>query len=132
MTSQAPTLSTSIKAEVSKAYEAWDAAFNKADAKALAAAYLTSAKVLPPTHEVVSGAADIEAFFAGLFSTGYTDHNLTIIDGGRDDKIVYSAATWSATGKGADGAPQTAGGIAIHVFERQADGSLKLRLHTFN
>jgi ketosteroid isomerase-like protein len=132
MTSQAPSFSTSIKAEVSRVYEAWDAAFNKADAKALAAVYLPSAKVLPPTHEVVSGAADIEAFFAGLFSNGYTDHTLAIIDGGGDDKIVYGAATWSATGKGADGAPQTAGGIAIHVFERQADGSLKLRLHTFN
>jgi ketosteroid isomerase-like protein len=131
MTSQAPSFSTRVKAEVSKVYEAWDATFNKADAKALAAAYLTSAKVLPPTHEVVSGAADIEAFFAGLFSSGYTDHNLTIIDGGGDDKIVCSA-TWSATGKGADGAPQTAGGIAAHVFERQADGSLKIRLHTFN
>jgi ketosteroid isomerase-like protein len=132
MTSQTPSFSISLKAEVSKAYEAWDAAFNKADAKALAAAYLPSAKVLPPTHEVLSGAADIEAFFAGLFSSGYTDHNLTIIDGGGDDKIVYSAATWSATGKGTDGAPQTAEGIATHVFERQADGSLKLRLHTFN
>jgi ketosteroid isomerase-like protein len=132
MTSQASSFSTSIKAEVSRVYEAWDAAFNKADAKALAAAYLPSAKVLPPTHEVVSGAADIEAFFAGLFSNGYTDHTLAIIDGGGDDKIVYGAATWSATGKGADGAPQTAAGIATHVFERQADGSLKLRLHTFN
>jgi ketosteroid isomerase-like protein len=132
MTSQAPSFSTSIKAEVSGVYEAWDAAFNKADAKALAAVYLPSAKVLPPTHEVVSGAADIEAFFAGLFSNGYTDHTLAIIDGGGDDKIVYGAATWSATGKGADGAPQTAAGIATHVFERQADGSLKLRLHTFN
>ena len=30
------------------------------------------------------------------------------------------------------GLAQTAGGIATHVFERQADGSLKLRLHTFN
>ena len=132
MTSQGPSFSTSIKAEVSKAYEAWDAAFNKADAKALAAAYLPSAKVLPPTHEVLSGAADIEAFFGGLFTSGYTDHNLTMIDGGGDDNIVYSAATWSATGKGTDGAPQAAGGIATHVFERQADGSLKLRLHTFN
>jgi len=132
MTSQTPSFSTSLAAEVSKAYEAWDAAFNKADAKALAAAYLPSAKVLPPTHEVLSGAADIEAFFAGLFSSGYTDHKLTIIDGGGDDKIVYSAARWSVTAKNADGAPETAAGIATHVFERQEDGSLKLRLHTFN
>src|SRR5215218_9158327 len=127
MTSQASSFSSSMKAEVSRAYEAWDAAFNKADAKALAAAYLPSAQLLPPTHDVVSGPVAIEAFFTGLFSIGYTDHNLTVIDWGGDDKIVYSAARWSVTGKNADGAPETAAGIATHVFERQGDGSLKLR-----
>ena len=37
-------------------------------------------------------------------------------------------------GGGPDDKPSLliAGGIATHVFERQADGSLKLRLHTFN
>ena len=39
-----------------------------------------------------------------------------------------AAAIWSAKGK--DGA--SLGGIAIQEFTRQADGSLKLRLHTFN
>ena len=74
----------------------------------------------------------IEVFFAGLFSIGYTDHNLTVIDWGGDDKIVYSAAKWTVTAKNADGAPESAAGSATHVFERQVDGSLKLRLHTFN
>jgi ketosteroid isomerase-like protein len=132
MTSKASSFSSSMQAGVSKAYEAWDAAFNKADARTLAAAYLPDAKLLPPTHDVVSGPAAIEAYFAGLFSNGYTDHSLTIIDGGGDDKIIYCAARWSVTGKSADGAFETAAGIAAHVFERQVDGSLKLRLHTFN
>lgn len=110
----------------------WDSAFNKADAKAVAAAYLPNAKLLPPTHEVISGPAEIENFFAGLFTSGFTDHNLTIIDAGGDDGVVYRAANWSAKGNGADGNDQAAGGTATHVFERQADGSLKLRLHAFN
>ncbi|MEZ0171115.1 DUF4440 domain-containing protein [Microvirga sp. TS319] len=132
MTDLAPSSSLDIRTEISAAYSAWDSAFNKADAKAVASAYAPNAKVLPPTHEVISGPAAIENFFAGLFSSGFTDHNLTIIDAGGDDKVAYSTAHWNATGKGADGAPQTAGGLATHVFERQADGSLKLRLHTFN
>ena len=107
MTDLAPSSSLDIRAEISAAYSAWDSAFNKADAKAVASAYVPNAKVLPPTHEVISGPAAIENFFAGLFSSG-------------------------AKGKGADGAPQTAAGLATHVFERQVDGSLKLRLHTFN
>ncbi|MGK9232550.1 DUF4440 domain-containing protein [Inquilinus limosus] len=132
MTDLAPSPSPDIRAEISTAYAAWDSAFNKADAKAVAAAYGPNAKVLPPTHEVISGPTEIENFFAGLFSSGFTDHELTIIDTGGDGTVVYSAANWSVKGKRADGVPQTAGGIATHVFERQADGSLKLRLHTFN
>jgi ketosteroid isomerase-like protein len=120
------------KSDVSAAYAAFDAAFNKGDAKALAALYLPNAEVLPPTHEVASGPAAIEKFFAGLHANGVTDHKLEVIDAGGDDKVVYGSANWSAKGKDKDGKPATFSGIATHVFERQADGSLKLRLHTLN
>lgn len=132
MTNLAPSTSFDVRAEITEAYAAWDSAFNKADAKTIATAYVSNAKVLPPTHQVISGPAEIETFFAGLFSSGFADHKLTIIDAGGDERIVYGTARWSADGKGADGSRQAAGGIATHVFERQADGSLKLRLHTFN
>jgi ketosteroid isomerase-like protein len=121
-----------LKSDVTAAYAAWDAAFNKGDAKILATAYLPNAKLLPPTHEVASGPAAIEKFFAGLHENGVTDHKLEVIDAGGDDKVVYGTANWSAKGKDKDGKPATFGGIATHVFERQADNSLKLRLHTFN
>ena len=120
------------KSDVTAAYAAWDAAFNKGDAKTLAAAYLPNAKLLPPTHEVASGPAAIEKFFAGLHANGVTDHKLEVIDAGGDNKVVYGTANWSAKGKDKDGKPATFSGIATHVFERQADDSLKLRLHTFN
>ena len=73
-----------------------------------------------------------EKFFAGLHANGVTDHKLEVIDAGGDDKVVYGTANWSAKGKDKDGKPANFSGIATHVFERQADGSLKLRLHTFN
>ena len=53
------------KSDVTAAYAAWDAAFNKGDAKAVAAAYLPNAKVLPPTHEVASGPAGDREVFCG-------------------------------------------------------------------
>ncbi len=120
------------KSDVTAAYAAWDAAFNKGDAKTVAAAYAPNAKLLPPTHEVASGPAEIEKFWAGMFANGVTDHKLQVIDAGGDDKVVYGTANWSAKGKDKDGKPANFSGIATHVFERQADNSLKLRLHTFN
>ena len=70
--------------------------------------------------------------FAGLSANGVADHKLEMIDAGGDDKILYGTANWSAKGKDKDGKPANFSGIATQVFERQADGSLKLRLHTFN
>ena len=46
--------------------------------------------------------------------------------------MIVAAAKWSAQGKDASGAPASFGGVATHVFEKQADGTLKLKLHTFN
>ena len=80
------------KSDVTAAYAAFDAAFNKGDAKTLAAAYLPNAKLLPPTHEVASGPAAIEKFFAGLHENGVTGHKLELIDAGGNDKVVYGTA----------------------------------------
>jgi ketosteroid isomerase-like protein len=120
------------KSDVTAAYAAWDAAFNKGDAKAIAAAYLPNAKLLPPTHEVATGPEAIEKFFAGLIGGGATNHKLEVIDAGGDGKLVYGTANWSARGKDKDGKPTTFKGLSTTLFERQADNSLKLRLHTFN
>lgn len=120
------------KSDVSAAYAVFDAAFNKGNAKAVVALYVPNAKVLPPTHQVASDPAAIEKFFDGFFTSGVTDHKLEVIDAGGDDKVLYGTANWSAKGKDKDGKPANFSGLATHVFERQADGSLKLRLHTFN
>ena len=125
-------LAADAKGDVQKAYAAWDAAFNKHDAKAIGASYVATAKLMPPTHEVASGPTEIEKFFAGLFANGVTGHKLEMIDAGGDDKVVFGTAKWSATGKDKEGKPSPLSGLALHVFERQADGSLKLRLQTFN
>jgi len=118
--------------DVTAAYAAWDSAFNAGDAAAVAAFYADDAIFLPATHDVVEGPAGVEKFFGGLFDMGVTGHKLEIIKVSGDGDLVVAAAKWSATGKDASGADQPWGGVATHVFERQDDGSLKLKLHTFN
>jgi uncharacterized protein (TIGR02246 family) len=118
--------------QVNAAYQAWNAAFNKGDAKAVAGFYSDDALVLPPSHEVIKGPAAIEKFFAGLFANGVTDHTLDIIEVTGKDELLVSAAKWAAKGKDSKGQPTTFGGVATHVFAKQPDGSMKLKLHTFN
>jgi uncharacterized protein (TIGR02246 family) len=121
-----------LRDQVDVAYQAWNAAFNSGDPKAVAAAYLEDAKLLPPTHAVLSGPAEVEQFFAGIFANCITGHALKIIEVGGDGNIVFAAANWNAMATGAEGKVQAIGGIATHIFERQSDGGLKLKLHTFN
>ena len=124
----------SAQNEVTAAYQAWDKAFNSGDAKQVAAFYTEDAVFLPPTHDVLKGPAGVETFFSGLFANGVTGHKLELIEveGDAGDAIGVAAAKWSAQGKDASGNPATFGGVATQVFEKQPDGSLKLRLHTFN
>jgi uncharacterized protein (TIGR02246 family) len=118
----------SLDEQIKAAYAAWDAAFNKSDAKAVTAFYADDAVLLPPTHDVLKGPTAIEKFWAGLFEAGVTGHKLELIEANGNADMAVAAARWSAKGK--DGA--SLGGIATHVFTKQADGNLKLRLQTFN
>lgn len=127
-----PAYAGSPEDDVAAAYAAWDAAFSKADAKAIAAFYSDDAVFLPASHSVINGPAGVEEFFAGLFAGGATAHKLELIKASGDEAILFGAAKWSAMGKDANGADQPWGGLATHVFERQGDGSLKIKLHTFN
>jgi ketosteroid isomerase-like protein len=68
------------------------------------------------------------AFFKG----GVTNHKLEIIEASGNGNIIVAAAKWSAKGKDDKGKPKQLGGLATHVFEKQPDGSLKLKLQTFN
>ena len=121
-------LAADIKSDVTAAYKAWDAAFNSGDAKAIAASYTSDAELLPPTHTIAKGPADIEKFFDGLLKGGVKNHALKLVEAGGSDKTAYGTANWSATDK--DG--KQIGGLATHVFERQSDGALKLKAHIFN
>jgi ketosteroid isomerase-like protein len=71
-----------VRSDVTAAYSAWDAAFNRGDAKAVAAFYTADAKFLPPDHAVRTGLTDVEQFFAGLFSDGVKGHKLEPITTG--------------------------------------------------
>jgi uncharacterized protein (TIGR02246 family) len=125
-------MAASAEDDVKAAYATWDAAFNKGDAKALAALYADDALFLPATHDVVKGPGGVEKFFTGIFGMGVTAHKFEIIEARGEGNLIYAAAKWTAAGKDAKGADQPLSGLGASVFERQADGSLKLKLHTFN
>src|SRR5262245_58505007 len=127
-----PVVADEVGDQVKNAYSAWDAAFNKKDANAIAAFYTDDAYFLPPTHKVIEGPKGVAEFFSGLFKGGVTNHKLEMIEANGNGNIVIAAAKWSAKGKDKKGKVTDFHGLSIHVFEKQTDGILKLKLHTFN
>lgn len=121
-----------IDPRVSQAIDAWDATFDKGDAKALATFYLGDAFVLSPSHVVVKGTAAIQDFFTAQFANHVTGHVLVPFDVSAAGDTLIVSSTWAAHGQDGNGKPISFGGLATHVFRVQADQSLKLSLHIFN
>ena len=108
-------LAASAEDDVKAAYSAWDAAFNKGDAGAVAALYSDDALFLPPSHDVIKGPVGVEKFLQGILEMGTKDHKFEMIEAREEGNIVYAAAKWSATGK--DQKERTRRGVAWpHTF----------------
>jgi uncharacterized protein (TIGR02246 family) len=114
--------------DVRAVYAAWDAAFNKGDAKAVAAFYTDDAIVLPPSQLVIKGRADVENFVSGLFEIGLTSHKAELIEVTVDGADTIAAvAKWSVKHKGA-----WEGGLLTSIFTKQRNRTLKIKLQMFS
>lgn len=117
---------------VERTYAAWDQAFNAQDAQGVAPLYLPDATFLSATHQVIQGPAEIARFFIGVLAAGMTAHRFELITMEGNGAMLVAAARWFAQGTDAQGAATALDGIATHLFLYQPDGTLRLRLHTFN
>lgn len=113
--------------QVQEAYAAFNAAFNRGDVKALVAFYTEDALLLPANHAVITGPGNIEKFFNELLGTGVGGHQLELIQTNSEGGLVVAAASWKATLR-----ERWIGGTVAHEFQRQPDGTLKLKIHIFN
>jgi uncharacterized protein (TIGR02246 family) len=115
-------------ADVKAVYTAWDRAFNDHDAKRIAAIFTEDAVLIPPSHKIIKGSRAVENFFRGNFEIDVTSHNLELIEVVTSDThTIVALAKWLAKFSG-----ETFDGTVTHVFQKQPDGTLKIRLHTFN
>jgi len=115
-------------ADVKAVYAAWDRAFNDHDAKRIAAFFTEDAVLIPPSHKIIQGSGAVENFFSGNFDIDVNSHDLELIEVVTSDThTIVALAKWSAKFSG-----ETFAGTVTHVFQKQPDGTLKIRLHTFN
>lgn len=66
-----------VRAAIEAANKQFSAAFSKGDAAAVAALYTTNAQAFPPNSPVISGRAEIEKMWQGVFGSGIASATLT-------------------------------------------------------
>jgi uncharacterized protein (TIGR02246 family) len=110
-----------LTAQISKMSDAWEKAYNAADAAGLAALYAKDARVLPPNGDPVSGSSAIRTYFDGDVKAGAKDELTTENVVGSGDYAVETGkfVVTSAEGKHLDH------GKYVTVYKK-ADGGWKI------
>src|SRR5262245_22963100 len=115
---------SSVTDVVKAAYEAWSAAFNKADRKAIMALYAEGGKLFAEDMSLSTG--ELEKFFDGLFAESkLTNLTLKFVEARVNGDVIIASANWTAQGRDVNGQPLTIRRRGAHIFERQPDGTFK-------
>ncbi|OAJ72054.1 hypothetical protein A7976_07690 [Methylobacillus sp. MM3] len=121
-----------MEAKVTEGNAAWNAAFNAANAEALAALYTSDATLVPPTGTTVKGTAAIQEFWSGLFKAGFKDHKIDLVSVRQEGDLTIAVAKWQATGPTDNGTTKQYGGQLVNILQTQKDGQARSILHTWN
>ncbi len=106
---------------------AFDDAYNRGDAAAIASDYIEDCAVLAPNQLTVRGRQAIETLFKAQIDEfgGTVSHEIVEVVVAGD--LAYQWATYSVESGGVSDA-----GKFVEIYNRQADGSWKIRLTIFN
>ncbi len=116
-----------LRAQIGKMSQAWEKAYNAADAAGLAALYAKDATVMPPNAEPASGSSAIRTFFDGDVKSG-AKNALTTQDVTGSGDYAIETGKWVATsaeGKHLDH------GRYVTIYKK-ADGGWKIYRDIWN
>src|SRR5437763_892354 len=121
-----------FKSAIEKAIAAWETAFNRKDAAAVASLYTEDATLLPPGSSVIQGRANIQAFMQSFINAGGSDAKLRVVDIQTSGDTAYEIGAFEANMPVPQGGTARAAGKCVVVWKRQPDGSAKLAVDIFN
>ena len=124
----------SPSAEVAKVRNAYIAAVNAGDAKAVAALYTDDGVDMPPNHEILKGRPAIEKYNVSFFSGMIAKLSLTEIESSASGNTAHDVGTYSQTitPKQAGGKPINDRGKYVVLLRRGADGQWRVKYAIYN
>lgn len=92
------------------------------DALAAANLYDENASLLPPNEPIVTGRANIQAYWQGLIDAGLVDAAVKTIAAGSDGDLGYEIGSFELKIQGEDGAVIIDKGKYTEILKRNAEG----------
>ena len=119
---------------VVKVRDAYVAAVNAGDAKAVAALYTEDAAEMPPNEAMVKGRPAIEKFNAGMLTGNTVKLSLTGLEAVATGDVAYDVGTYSQTitPKQGGGKPMTDRGKYVVILRRGSDNTWRVKYAIYN
>lgn len=127
-----PVFAQGAEEAVKEGLDAWEAAFNAGDGKALADLYTEAAVLLPPGAERIEGRGKIAEFWQGAIDSGLADPDLEAVEVVESGDLAYEVGKLSITAPGEDGEPTPVSGKYIVIWQRGDDGEWRLHRDIWN
>jgi ketosteroid isomerase-like protein len=122
------------EAAIKKADEDWMRAAQAKQVDPWVAFYSDDAVVLPPNDKIANTKEDIRKAISALVSAPGLDikWQLTKIEAARSGDLAYGYGTYGLTLNDAEGKPITDHGKILEIWRKQADGTWKCIVDTWN
>jgi uncharacterized protein (TIGR02246 family) len=112
---------------------AFEAAYSKGDAAAVANLFTDDALLLPPGTEPVAGKEGIQGFTQSMFDQFRANLSITVRENQMFGDSGFGLGSYENTlTPKAGGGPMKLTGRWLNIVKRQADGSLKIARHCWN
>ena len=119
-------------AKIDSINSSWSRALGQGSSADLVKFYTADAVVLPPSSEILATQDAIKDYWEGLHKIGVNKYSVYDVDLKIEGNIAYQTALWEARRITPDGNTIEFNGNLSNVFERQADGSWKIKLQSWN
>ena len=119
-------------AKIDSINSSWSHALGQGSNADLVKFYTVDAVVLPPSSEILATHDAIKGYWEGLHEIGVNKYTVYDVDLKIEGNIAYQTALWEARRVTPDGNTIEFDGNLSNVFERQPDGSWKIKLQSWN
>lgn len=106
--------------------------FESGEISELGDLYADNAVMLPPSSEILSSQEAIQHYWNNLREIGVYDYSIYAVEQSIDGNVAYTTALWVAKRKTGNGEDITFDGNISNVYEKQNDGSWKIKLQSWN